>query len=40
MKKHHIFFIIAEDRARWRDIGEAYVQQWTVDDDDNDDEEI
>jgi hypothetical protein len=21
---------VAEDRARWRDIGEAYVQQWTV----------
>jgi hypothetical protein len=21
---------IAEDRARWQDIGEAYVQQWTV----------
>jgi hypothetical protein len=21
---------LAEDRARWRDIGEAYVQQWTV----------
>jgi hypothetical protein len=25
---------VAEDRARWRDIGEAYVQQWTVNDDD------
>jgi hypothetical protein len=21
---------VAEDRARWREIGEAYVQQWTV----------
>jgi hypothetical protein len=21
---------VAKDRARWRDIGEAYVQQWTV----------
>jgi hypothetical protein len=21
---------VAEDRARWRDVGEAYVQQWTV----------
>jgi hypothetical protein len=21
---------VAEDLARWRDIGEAYVQQWTV----------
>jgi hypothetical protein len=21
---------VAEDRARWRNIGEAYVQQWTV----------
>jgi hypothetical protein len=21
---------VAEDRARWRDIGDAYVQQWTV----------
>jgi hypothetical protein len=21
---------VAEDRARWRDIGKAYVQQWTV----------
>jgi hypothetical protein len=21
---------VAEDQARWRDIGEAYVQQWTV----------
>jgi hypothetical protein len=21
---------VAEDRARWRVIGEAYVQQWTV----------
>jgi hypothetical protein len=21
---------VAEDRSRWRDIGEAYVQQWTV----------
>jgi hypothetical protein len=21
---------VAEDRARWRDIGEAYVQQWTA----------
>jgi hypothetical protein len=21
---------VAEDRAKWRDIGEAYVQQWTV----------
>jgi hypothetical protein len=21
---------VAEDRARWRDIGEAYVHQWTV----------
>jgi hypothetical protein len=20
---------VAEDRAKWRDIGEAYVQQWT-----------
>jgi hypothetical protein len=26
-----------EDRARLRDIGEAYVQQW-IDDDDDDDE--
>jgi hypothetical protein len=25
---------VAEDRARWRDIVEAYVQQWTDDDDD------
>jgi hypothetical protein len=21
---------VAEDRARWREIGETYVQQWTV----------
>jgi hypothetical protein len=21
---------VAEDRARWREVGEAYVQQWTV----------
>jgi hypothetical protein len=21
---------VAEDRARWREIGEAYVQQWTI----------
>jgi hypothetical protein len=21
---------VAEDRARWQEIGEAYVQQWTV----------
>jgi hypothetical protein len=21
---------VAEDRARWREIGEAYVQQWAV----------
>jgi hypothetical protein len=21
---------VTEDRARWRDLGEAYVQQWTV----------
>jgi hypothetical protein len=21
---------IAEDQARWREVGEAYVQQWTV----------
>jgi hypothetical protein len=28
---------VAEDRARWREIGEAYVKQST-DDDDNDDE--
>jgi hypothetical protein len=21
---------VAEDRARWRDIGDAYIQQWTV----------
>jgi hypothetical protein len=21
---------VAEDRARWREIGEAYIQQWTV----------
>jgi hypothetical protein len=25
---------VVEDRARWREIGEAYVQQWTVVDDD------
>jgi hypothetical protein len=24
---------VAEDRARWREIGEAYVQQWADDDD-------
>jgi hypothetical protein len=23
-------YIYTEDRARWREIGEAYVQQWTV----------
>jgi hypothetical protein len=23
---------VAEDRARWREIGEAYIQQWTVGD--------
>jgi hypothetical protein len=36
---------VAEDRARWRKVGEAYVQQWAVtvllqlwsDDDDDDD---
>jgi hypothetical protein len=27
---------IAEDRARWREVGEAYFQQWTVVDDDDD----
>jgi hypothetical protein len=21
---------VAEDRVRWQEIGEAYVQQWTV----------
>jgi hypothetical protein len=21
---------VAEDRARWQKVGEAYVQQWTV----------
>jgi hypothetical protein len=21
---------VAKDRARWREVGEAYVQQWTV----------
>jgi hypothetical protein len=21
---------VAEDRVRWREIGEAYIQQWTV----------
>jgi hypothetical protein len=21
---------VAEDRARWREVGEVYVQQWTV----------
>jgi hypothetical protein len=21
---------VAEDRARWQEVGEAYVQQWTV----------
>jgi hypothetical protein len=31
---------VAEDRAKWREIGEAYVQQWTTvhcwaDDDDD-----
>jgi hypothetical protein len=25
---------VAEDQARWREIGEAYVEQWTVADDD------
>jgi hypothetical protein len=23
-------YLDLEDRARWRDIGEAYVQQWTI----------
>jgi hypothetical protein len=30
---------VAEDRAKWREIGEVYVQQWIVvgyDDDDDD----
>jgi hypothetical protein len=22
--------LVAEDRARWREIGETYVQRWTV----------
>jgi hypothetical protein len=30
---------VAEDRARWREIGDVYVQQW-ADDDDDDDEAI
>jgi hypothetical protein len=29
---------IADDRARWREIGQAYVQQWTVVADDDDDD--
>jgi hypothetical protein len=24
---------VAEDRTRWREIGEAYMKQWTDDDD-------
>jgi hypothetical protein len=26
----YVLMRVAEDRARWRDIEEAYVQQWTV----------
>jgi hypothetical protein len=29
---------VSEDRARWREVGEAYVQQWTVVVDDDDDD--
>jgi hypothetical protein len=31
---------VAEDRARWRKIGEAYVQQCTVVRDDDDDDYV
>jgi hypothetical protein len=32
---------VAKDLAIWREIGEAYVQQWTVGaDDDDDDKEL
>jgi hypothetical protein len=31
---------VAEDRVRWLEIGEAYVQQWTVVADDDDDDDV
>ena len=30
---------IAQDRQLWKELGKAYVQQWTDDDDDDDDDD-